>query len=133
MTKFNVFNLANPTGIPMTQEDVLAVRCRPPWRRTDLPYVGQRVKYRHEEYGLLVDAEILSVDMENRRDPCVWCYIMDPALPGRPLEINGIRQMELVDDPWPSVRLATSEGFVCDTRESRFPGSPGWLPRSVKE
>jgi hypothetical protein len=132
MTKFNIYNLANPTGIPMTTEDVVKTRCRPPWLRTDLPIVGQRVHYRHEEYGPLVEAEILSVDMENRKDPCVWMYVLDDNR--NPVELHGIRVMELVPDPWPSVRLRVTGSNMCyDTREARFPGSPGWLPRSVKE
>lgn len=131
MTTINTYNLANPTGIPMTLEDVLAVRTRKPWLRTNLPVKGQRVKYRHEEYGGLVDAEILIVDMENRRDPCVWRYVLNENR--IPVELNGQRVMEMVEDPWPSVRLATQAGFICETREARFPGSPGWLPRGVKE
>ena len=131
MTNINVYNLANPTGMPMTAQDVQNVRCRSPWLRTDLPRRGQRVKYRHEEYGPLVDAEILSVDMENRHDPCVWAYVLDASR--NPVTINGVRQMVTVADPWPSVRLSTVHGFIVDTREARFPGSPGWLPRSVKE
>lgn len=131
MGKFNVYNLANPTGIPMTAEDVQFVRCRPPWLRTNLPHVGQRVKYRHEDYGELVDAEILAVDMENRHDPCVWRYVLDGNR--NPVTLHGVRVMEVVDDPWPSVRLVTTLAFVVDTREARFPGSPGWLLRSVKE
>ena len=131
MTKFNTYNLSNPTGLPMTPEDVQAVRCRKPWLRTNLPVAGQRVQYRHEEYGPLVDAEILRVDMENRRDPCVWKYVVQD---GRPVELSGVRVMELVDDPWPSVRLSvTGTSRIYDTREARFPGSPGWLPRSVTQ
>lgn len=115
----------------MTTEDVIATRCRPPWLRTDLPYAGQQVQYRHEEYGPLINAKILSVDMENRKDPCVWRYVLDDE--GRPVVLGNVRVMEMVDDPWPSVRLQAESGLIVDTREARFPGSPGWLPRSVKE
>lgn len=128
---FAMHSLANPTGIPMTLEDVITTRCRPAWLRTDLPRVGQEVQYRHDEYGPLVDATILLVEMENRRDPCVWRYVLDEA--GRPVVLAGVRIMEMVDDPWPSVRLQTVHNLTVDTREARFPGSPGWLPRSVKE
>lgn len=129
--KYNVYNLANPTGLPMTLNDVLNVRCRSAFMRTDLPYVGQQVKYRHEDYGPLVDAKILSVDMENRGDHNVWRYVLDANR--IPVELHGVRVMELVDDPWPSVRLQTVKGFLVDTREARFPGSPGWLPLSEKD
>jgi len=128
----NIYNLANPTGMPMTIEDVVKTRCRPPHLRTNLPVEGQIVALRREEYGPVVLAEILSVDMENRRDPCVWQYVLDQNR--SPVEIHGVRVMELVPDPWPSVHLRVLDSNrYYDTREARFPGSPGWLPRSVKE
>lgn len=118
--------LANPSGMPVEQQDALNARCRPPERRTPIPSVGQRVWYRHDAHGPLTEAEIYHIDTSNQQDYGVWRFVIDPMTNG-PVEVGGRRVMELVDDPWPDVWLNTAWGRVA-TREARIEGSPGWLP-----
>lgn len=120
-----VESLSNPTAFPITAEQRDWMRCRPPAWRTSLPEPGQRVRYRHNHGESVVSATILEVNMSDPGDYGVWRFVLDAAR--RPLEVDGKRVMELVDDPWPTVILDTPFGRIM-TRESRISGSAGWLP-----
>ena len=121
-------------GLPMTAEDVAWARKRPVGLRTPIPEVGQVVDYRHDLNGPVVPARVLAVLLDDGTDPNVWRVKIDESstehLRAPVLDENGNYVMELVDDPWPDVRLKV-EGHAghAITREARLPGSTGWLPR----
>lgn len=126
-------NLANPSAFPVTAEQIAWARRRPPGERTAMPREGQRVGYRHWPLGEVIEARIISVNLDSRDDFNVWRFVLDGQ--GRPVEVGGQRVMERVDDPWPSVLLdtrsedGTETNFgMIETREARIEGSPGWLP-----
>lgn len=125
-------NLANPYPHAYLQEQVIWARCRfPAVLRTPVPSPGQRVWYRHDHAGPWTEAEIESVDLENRQDWNVWRFAVDPAT-GRPVVVGGQRVMEMVDDPWPDCVLRTDWGRVA-CRESRLTDSCGWKPKMEKD
>lgn len=119
-------SLANPSGMPVAQHDVVWARCRPPHERTQPPKAGDRVWYRHHPHGPLTEAEVERVDESDRGDYNVWRFVLDEQR--RPVVVNGERLMEKVDDPWPDVWLRTDFGRTV-TREARIDGAPGWLPK----
>lgn len=121
-------NLANPSGQPIPDSLTARLRCRPPAQRVPAPKVGDRVRYRHHAHGPTSEAEVRHVVWNNKEDYGVWRFVLDETSPSRrPVEVNGERVMELVEDPWVDVYLMTQYGYLA-TREARAPGSAGWLP-----
>lgn len=118
-------NLANPTSVPVPLEEVHRVRRRPPEQRTRIPLVGEHVLYRHNWYEEPSEAEVEAVDVSNLEDWNVYRVVLDND--GKPVEIDGRRVTEPVEDPWPDLILRTDYGRIV-TREARIEGSPGWLP-----
>ncbi len=122
------FTTANPTSQAVKDFEVHRARCRPADDRTPMPQTGQRVWYRHDWHVPLSAAQIVRVDLENREDWNVYRYVLDYShVERRPVEVDGKRVVEMVDDPWPDVVLRTDYGMMV-TREARIQGSPGWLP-----
>ena len=115
----------NPSAHPITPETAQRVKCRPAGQRTALPVVGQKVWYRHDAGGPLVLVTIERVDLESKQDWNVWRFKIGND--NKPLEVKGVRQMEMVDDPWPDVYFRMPWGMVV-TREARVEGLPGWIP-----
>lgn len=123
----------NPTSQPIMAHEAHRARCRPVGQRTPMPKAGQRVWYRHDWGQPLTDAEVVRVDLDNKQDWNVWCYVLDETHPERKpvTDALGQRIMKMTEDPWPDVVLRTNYGIIV-TRESRVEGSPGWLPRKTE-
>lgn len=121
-------NLANPSDQPIPDWMGPLLRCRPPDKRVPAPKVGDRVRYRHHAHGPITIAEVRHVVQDNKEDYGVWRFVLDEnTAERRPVEVNGERLMELVEDPWWDVYLMTDYGYLA-TREARAPGSAGWMP-----
>lgn len=125
-------------GLVTTREQMAWARRRPRSARTDPPGVGEIVGLRLAANGPVVRARVLRVDLDPPADTRpgaeidwnVWRYVVrDPTIGPIPLDAAGNRAVELVNDPWWNVVLVTLDGpaLRTETRESRLPGSPGWL------
>lgn len=123
---------------PTTREMIAWARCRPLIARTELPVMGEILGWRALASGPTVRARVLTVDLDpptdtragSTIDSNVWRYVVhDPQAGPVMRDALGNRAVELVEDPWPTVLLATLDGprLRVETREARLPGSPGWL------
>lgn len=100
---------------------------RPAPHRTPLPAAGDEVCYRHDQWGDVVRAEVVSVQSPtDLDDPHLWRVETDGM--GRTLLVEGRTVMAQRLDPWPILRLRVPRIGLVDTREARLRGSPGWLP-----
>jgi hypothetical protein len=116
--------------VPIDPGEVHWALNRPPHHRTPVPTVGERVCYRHHEWGEVTHAQVLAVqdptDPASYRDHYLWHVLVDEAR----LPIHdgaGNRVLTPAPDPWPTLTLATGWGHRM-TREARVRGSAGWLP-----
>jgi hypothetical protein len=122
-----------PPGVqPVTPQEVAAAIERPEEDRTALPYVGEHVLFRREEWGPAVPATIVAIqDMETPEDePDVhlWRHPIPEQFPPSTWTHPTIRaQLVLKPDPWPWVVLELESGGQARSRESRVRGSSGWL------
>jgi hypothetical protein len=112
--------------VPLSRRELEWAQRRPGPCRVATPGVGDTVLYRHEDWGAVVEATVLSVQsLEDINDPNVCRWQQDERgdfvlLDGRPVAVAGF-------DPWPLLLLQTRFGRI-STREARLRGSPGWLP-----
>lgn len=101
---------------------------RQPQQRTPVPAVGDEVLYRHNGWGPVARADVLSVQSEtDLDDPHLWRVETDGF--GQPVLLDGRPVMQQRFDPWPLVQLRVP-GLAqrVETREARLRGSAGWLP-----
>src|SRR5207245_1251522 len=105
--------------VPVTGEEIHHARHRPPHERTTPPRPGDRVYYRHDQWGDVVDAVVVKVQHPETPDPdwgdprhdgCMWVLRDNVPIPARgidPADVP-IGWLEPRDDPWPTVRLRTT-------------------------
>lgn len=103
---------------------------RPGEHRTTLPAVSDEVAYRHDPWGPVIGVDVVSVwPLDDVDDPHLWRVELDGF--GNPLMLDGRPIFAQRLDPWPILRLRLPRKLglgLCDTREARLRGSPGWLP-----
>lgn len=123
--------------LPTSAAQVGWARRRPASERTQIPAPGEMVGLRLAPGGPVTHAQVVSVGMQppaatrpqDELDHNVWRYKLSHDR--RPIDRDaaGNREVELVDDPWPTLRVRTLEGpaMIVECREARLPGSAGWL------
>ena len=128
-------------GVPYAPQEFAWARIRPPAHRVPVPHVSQRIRYRHQYWGPVVDAVVVSVpDLDHpptfaeisatgELDQNVWDLLRDNATGALLTDGFGAPRPVLLPDPWPMivVRAQGVPGLV-STREARLRGAPGWLP-----
>lgn len=114
-------------------------RCRWPLsERTPLPEVGQPGLWHPDKHTEGKPCTVLEVNMQPPTarqiaagdvDWHVWRFRVDNPLQGPVVDDEGVRIVELVDDPWPDLLLKV-DGMSSHviTREARLEGSAGWRP-----
>jgi hypothetical protein len=113
--------------VPIDPSEIHWALNRPPEHRTPIPTVGERVYYRHHEWGEVTEAQVVAVqDPLDYADRYLWHVLTDERR--RPIhDERGNRVLVPAPDPWPTLTLATDWGHRA-TREARVRGSAGWLP-----
>jgi hypothetical protein len=113
--------------IPYAPWEVAWARERPAQHRTPLPAPGDEVRYRHDYWGPVVRAEVVSVQpLDDLTDPNLWTVELDGL--GNPLQVDGRALIAQKLDPWPTLHLRVPGLGVGISREARLRGAPGWLP-----
>ncbi len=112
--------------VPIGRHEIEWAHNRPGQHRVPVPRPGDQVMYRHDEWGDVSEAEVLSVQpLDDLDDPHLWFPQTDER--GQLLELDGRPILAQKPDPWPRVVLRTRYGTAV-TREARVRGSAGWLP-----
>lgn len=128
-----------PPGHSLTPEQVTWARGRPPWARRPVPTLGAAVGVRMAPYGPVLRAVVIGVpsltDPGDNPDLLVWRVVTDEARAAVRGDGPGGYRWELVDDPWPTLRLRVEppDGgkgprIFNETREERLSPLGGWLP-----
>jgi hypothetical protein len=90
--------------IPYAPWEVAWARERPAQHRTPLPAPGDEVRYRHDYWGPVVRAEVVSVQpLDDLTDPNLWTVELDGL--GNPLQVDGRALIAQKLDPWPTLHL----------------------------
>lgn len=119
---------AQTRGIPYAPWEIAWAHERPTEHRTPTPLIGDEVAYRHDPWGPVVaGVEVVwRQPPDDLDDPHLWRVETDGF--GNPLVVDGRPLFAQRLDQWPILRIKIPKLGLCDTREARLRGSPGWLP-----